>query len=77
MCTKGGPMCWGCMHPSFPDPPTSSFFEALPHFPGINIQTLEVAGAAAAVVGVGLAAGLAVNAKKEEKPNIQGQKATT
>ncbi len=64
-CTQGGPMCWGCMHPSFPDPPTSNFFEALPHFPGVNIPTLEVAGVAAAVVGVGLAAGLAVKAKKE------------
>ena len=65
MCTKAGPICYGCMHPNFPDPPTTGFFEALPHFPGINIPTLEVAGAAAAVIGVGLAAGLAVNAKKE------------
>ena len=76
MCTKAGPMCYGCMHPNFPDPPTSGFFDALPHFPGINIPTLEVAGAAAAIVGVGLAAGLAVNAKKEgtkEKP-IEEQK---
>jgi NiFe hydrogenase small subunit HydA len=64
-CTQGGPMCWGCMNPSFPDPPTSGFFEALPHFPGINIPTLEVAGAAAAVVGIGLAAGLAARSKKE------------
>ena len=64
MCTKGGPICYGCMHPSFPDPPTTGFFDALPHFPGINIPTLEVAGAAAAIVGVGMAAGLAVSSKK-------------
>ena len=64
-CTQGGPMCWGCMHPSFPDPPTSGFFDAIPHAPGINLETLEIAGAAAAVVGVGLAAGLTATSKKK------------
>jgi len=64
MCTLGGPMCWGCMHPSFPDAPTSGFFEALPHFPGVDIPTLEVAGAAALVVGAGLAIGLQAKSKK-------------
>ena len=59
-------MCWGCMHPSFPDPPTSGFFESLPHFPGVDIPTLEVAGAAALAVGAGLAIGLAYRSKKKD-----------
>jgi hydrogenase small subunit len=67
-CTQGGPMCWGCMHPNFPDAPTSGFFEAVPHFPGVDLETLEVAGAAAVVVGAGLAIGLQYKSKKEEKP---------
>jgi hydrogenase small subunit len=66
-CTQAGPMCWGCMHPSFPDPPTSSFFQAVPHFPGVDISTLEVAGVAAAVVGVGLAVGLNAKSKKDDE----------
>jgi hydrogenase small subunit len=66
-CTQAGPMCWGCMHPSFPDPPVSPFFQEIPGFPGINIPTLEVAGAAAAVVGVGVAAGIALKSKKKEE----------
>ena len=66
-CTQGGPMCYGCMHPSFPDPPTSGFFEALPHFPGINIPDLELAGGVAAVLGAGLAVGLAVESKRNKE----------
>ena len=57
LCTQGGPMCWGCMHPSFPDPPTSGFFDAIPHFPGINIPTLEVVAVGTVVVAGALAAG--------------------
>ena len=59
-------MCWGCMHPNFPDPPTSGFFEALPHFPGINIPTLEVVAAGAAVVAGALAIGSIVRSKSAE-----------
>ena len=75
-CTQAGPMCWGCMHPNFPDAPTSSFFEALPHFPGVDIPTLELAGAAAVVVGAGLAVGLTMKSKKEDEPKKE-EKATT
>jgi hypothetical protein len=56
------------MHPNFPDAPTSAFFEPLPHFPGVDIPTLEVAGVAALVVGAGVAIGLQVRSKKEEGP---------
>ncbi len=73
-CTQGGPMCWGCMHPNFPDAPTSGFFEAVPHFPGVDLETLEVAGAAALVVGAGLAVGLQYKSKKEEKPEKKEEK---
>ena len=72
-CTQGGPMCYGCMHPSFPDPPTSGFFEPLPHIPGIDIPTLEVAGAAGLVLGAGLAVGLATVSRKEAKKK-EGEK---
>ncbi len=70
-CTQAGPMCYGCMHPSFPDPPTTGFFEPLPHFPGVDIPTLELAGGVAAVVGAGLAVGLAVESKKATEPEKQ------
>jgi len=76
-CTQGGPMCWGCMHPNFPDPPTSSFFESLPHFPYVDIPTLEVAGAAAVVVGAGLAIGLSSRSKKKVEPQKNEKPAET
>ena len=54
MCTQAGPMCWGCMHPNFPDPPTSPFFsqvELTPSFLGLNVDTVaEAAGIGTAVV---------------------------
>jgi hydrogenase small subunit len=53
-CTLAGPMCWGCMHPSFPDPPTSPFFqeiELVPAFFGINVNDIAI-GAAVATVGI-------------------------
>jgi hydrogenase small subunit len=53
-CTLAGPMCWGCMHPSFPDPPTSPFFqeiELVPAFFGINVNDIAI-GAAVAAVGI-------------------------
>jgi hydrogenase small subunit len=58
-CTQTGPMCWGCMHPNFPDSPTSPFFsqvELVPAFFGLNADT--VAGAA----GVGVAVALGAHA---------------
>jgi NiFe hydrogenase small subunit HydA len=52
-CTQAGPMCWGCMHPSFPDPPTSGFYspvELTPTLLGLtvdNVGEVAVAGTAA------------------------------
>lgn len=71
-CTEAGPMCWGCMHPNFPDPPVSPFFQEVPGFPGINIPTLEVAGAATAVVGTALAIGTALKSKKGDSEKGEG-----
>jgi NiFe hydrogenase small subunit HydA len=69
-CTQGGPMCWGCMHPNFPDPPTSPFFtqvELVPAYLGLNVDTItEVAGAGVAVA-LGVHAVRHVLAKKPEE----------
>ena len=51
-------MCWGCMHPSFPDPPASPFFqgiELVPAFFGINVDDhcgRRAAVATAGIIGV-------------------------
>ena len=51
-CTQAGPMCWGCMHPSFPDSPTAEFFapvERTPTMLGVNVDevgAVAIAGAA-------------------------------
>jgi len=70
-CTEEGPMCWGCMHPNFPDPPTSGFYSPVADTPtilGVNVDEVgEVAIAGTAGV-------LAVHAirrslgKKEVEP---------
>ncbi len=58
-CTQAGPMCWGCMHPNFPDPPTSPFFnqvELIPAYFGLTADTV------AEIAGVGVAAAIGVHA---------------
>lgn len=65
-CTQQGPMCWGCMHPDFPDKPVAPFFQEVPGFPGINIPTLAGAAVAAGAVGAGLAIGTAARGRKKE-----------
>ena len=60
-CTQAGPMCWGCMHPNFPDPPSSEFFspvELTPTIAGFNVDEVGVAAA------VGTAGVLAVHAMR-------------
>jgi len=57
-CTQAGPMCWGCMHPSFPETPTSSFFSPVEQTPKLLGLTADNVGEA--VVG-GVAAVLAVH----------------
>jgi len=76
-CTQAGPMCWGCMHPNFPDPPTSGFFSPVADTPtilGVNVDEVgEIAIAGTAGI-------LAVHAirrsigKKEGEP--EKEKAT-
>lgn len=61
MCTKGGPMCWGCMHPSFPDTPTSSFFkpvELTSSFLGLSVDNVGE------IVAIGTAGVLGIHALK-------------
>ena len=60
-CTLQGPMCYGCMHPSFPDPPTSGFFspsEQVPTLLGLTVDNV------AEVVIPGGAGVLAVHAAR-------------
>ena len=76
-------MCWGCMHPSFPDPPSSPFFQEValtPSFLGLTVDQY------AAIIGVGAIAVLGAHmtrkalTKKEEeerKGDGGGKKKTT
>lgn len=73
-CTQAGPMCWGCMQPSFPDPPTSEFFAPADQTPTMLGLTVDEVGEAALAGG---AAVLAVHAlrrtlgkKKEEGEEV-------
>jgi len=70
-CTQAGPMCWGCMHPSFPEAPTSSFFSPVEQTPKLLGLTADNVGEA--MIG-GVAAILAVHGvrravtKRDEGP---------
>jgi len=70
MCTLTGPMCWGCMHPNFPDPPTSEFFAQVADTPTILGVDVDEVGEVAIAGTAGI---LAVHAlrrtlgKKEEE----------
>lgn len=73
-CTQAGPMCWGCMHPNFPDPPTSSFFSPLeltPKLLGLTVDNV------AELVGAGTAVGLGVHAAKRALSKKEDQKEET
>jgi hydrogenase small subunit len=75
-CTQAGPMCWGCMHPNFPDPPTSEFFSPIEQTPTILGVTADEVGEVALAGTAGI---LAVHAlkrtltKKEEAPDEKNQ----
>jgi NiFe hydrogenase small subunit HydA len=71
-CTQGGPMCWGCMHPSFPDPPSSPFFsqvELVPAYFGLSVDT--IAGVAAAGVALALGAHAVRHAMKRKREQTE------
>jgi len=83
-CTLAGPMCWGCMHPNFPDPPTSPFFqeiELVPSFFGVstNDVAIGVVGGAAGVIAVHAITKTVRDRNKKEpeggKPEQGGKKA--
>ncbi len=55
-CTQAGPMCWGCMHPNFPDPPAGGFFSAIEQTPTILGVTVDNVGEVAIAGGAGVLA---------------------
>lgn len=63
-------MCWGCMHPSFPDPPASAFFSQVELTPTLLGLTVDNVGEAALAVTAGVltvhAARRAIDRKKNE-----------
>jgi hydrogenase small subunit len=74
-CTQAGPLCYGCMHPSFPDPPTAGFFtpsELTPTLLGLTVDNVgEVAIAGAA--GVLAIHGVRRSVGKKEDTKSTGQ----
>lgn len=78
-CTQGGPMCWGCMHPSFPDPPSSPFFLSVDDprsFLGLTVDQYAeiVAGAAAIALAAHLTRKVVNSRSKEEKEKLPFEK---
>ena len=76
-CTQEGPMCWGCMHPDFPDPPSSGFFSPLEQTPTVAGFGVDEVGEAAIA---GTAGVLAIHAirrtlgRRKEEPGGPGGK---
>ena len=69
-CTENGPMCWGCMHPSFPDPPSSPFFEQVsltPSFLGLTVDEYAELVALGSIIAVGAHLTRKVVTKEEEE----------
>jgi NiFe hydrogenase small subunit HydA len=69
-CTQAGPMCWGCMHPNFPDPPTSPFFsqvELVPAYFGYSVDTIAEVTAAGVALAMGAHAVRHALKKKSEQ----------
>jgi len=59
-CTQAGPMCWGCMHPNFPDPPTSAFYSPVADTPTILGVNVDEVGEVAIAGTAGILAGHAI-----------------
>lgn len=68
-CTPYGSPCIGCTHPSFPDPPTSPFLEAMP---AISVPPTELL-TAAALAGA-IFSGTAAYSLHKKRKKIIGQK---
>ena len=73
-CTQAGPMCWGCMHPNFPDKPTSEFFSPLELSPTLLGLTVDNVGEVAIAGAAGILAVHAVKRtlSKEEDETEEG-----
>jgi len=71
-CTLAGPMCYGCMHPSFPDPPTSGFFSPSEQVPTLLGLTVDNVGEVAIPGAAGV---LAVHAVKRSLGKKKGAEA--
>ena len=70
-CTLTGPMCWGCMHPSFPDAPTSGFYSQASDTPTILGVDVDEVGEVAIAGTAGILAIHAIRrsmSKKEGEP---------
>ena len=80
-CTQAGPMCWGCMHPNFPDSPTSGFFSPIEKEPtiiGVNVDEVgEVAIAGAAGILAVHAVKRSLGKKDEPEEPAPPQEKTT
>jgi NiFe hydrogenase small subunit HydA len=79
-CTEQGPMCWGCMHPSFPDSPAgadptqliASSVGVAPALVGVNVNTAILAAGAATAVGIGAYAVRKKRSTPREEPGREG-----
>ena len=69
-CTQSGPMCWGCMHPNFPDKPTSEFFSPSEVTPTLVGLTADIVGEVAVAGAAGI---LAVHAIKRTVSKKEGE----
>jgi len=75
-CTQAGPMCWGCMHPNFPDPPTSAFYAPVADTPtilGVNVDEVgevAIAGAAGILAVHAIRRSVGKKKKPEEEEGI-------
>ncbi len=69
-CTQAGPMCYGCMHPSFPDAPSSGFFTPSELTPTILGLTVDNVGEVLLAGGAGVLAvhGIRRSVGKKETP---------
>ena len=73
-CTLAGPMCWGCMHPNFPDAPASPFFtevDLVPSFFGLSASDIALGVGVGTAVVLGahmLRKGLSRPERDEEEP---------
>ena len=69
-CTQAGPLCYGCMHPNFPDAPTSGFFSPSELTPTLMGLTVDNVGEVLIAGGAGVLAvhGIRRSVGKKKEP---------